>query len=101
MRVQWHFKDGGCAAGGGSAGTGFKSFPVGPPRLVEVNVRVDDARENCQAARVDFEFRRARQISSDRIELSVTDSDVLLAAANEQIEIAHVCGSNGAPQTRS
>ena len=74
------------SAGRSRARTSGEAFPFRPARLVEMNVGVDDARENCQAARIDFQFRRARQISSERDDLSVTDSDVLFAAANEQID---------------
>src|SRR5438874_5951964 len=89
MRIQRHLKHGRCSAGRSRARTSGEAFPFRPARLVEMNVGVDDARENCQAARIDFQFRRARQISSERGNLSVTDSDVLLVTANEQIELAH------------
>src|SRR5437773_4122879 len=53
-----------------------------------MNVGVDDAGENHQIARTDFQLRRARKIVSERDNFPFADSDVLLAS-NEQIEITH------------
>src|SRR2546421_7761945 len=88
MRIQRHLEHGRCSAGGSRARASLESFPFCPPRFVEMNVRVDDPRKDRQIARINFQFSGAGQVVSERDKLSVTDCDVLLVAANEQIEIA-------------
>ena len=67
-----------------------------------MNVRVNDAGENCQIMRIDFRFRRTCQVLRDGDNLAFADSDVLLATTHEQIEITHALRvREGVPHTRS
>src|SRR6476646_2621988 len=89
MRVEWHLEHSRCAAGRRRPRTGSKAFPVRPSRFIKMNVRVDHARENRQAPRLDLRSRRTGQILSERNDLSIGDPDVALVSAHEQIEIMH------------
>src|ERR1700738_1002749 len=97
MRIERHFKNGGRATGRGGARASFKSFPIGSPWFVEVDVRIDHAGKDRHLRRVDLFACAAAQIRSDRREPSVDNSDVALAAAHEQIEITHA----DVPHTRN
>src|SRR5256714_15547545 len=89
MRIRRHHGPGPSAAGCGRARSGRETFPVGPARLVEMNVGVDDAGENREMVRVDFRLRRTGQTLSESGKFSLANPDVLLRASDEQIEIAH------------
>ena len=58
MAVERHVAHGGDAAGRGRGRAGEKAFPVGAAGLVEVDVRVDEAGQDVQAAGVDAPRRR-------------------------------------------
>ena len=87
LRVERHLENRGRSAGRRSARPGIESFPFGSTRLVEMNVRVDHAGKDGEVCRIDFLARGTGKIFPERDKLSFANSDILLAAAHEQIEI--------------
>ena len=85
---------------------GGKALPLGPARLVAVDVRVDPARQHMQPRGVDLLGRVAREVVSERRDLTVADRDVALTltvgrehgpATDEQVVVQRYA----APASRS
>src|SRR5437016_12942731 len=89
MRIERHVEDGCCATGGGSARACCESFPIRSARLIEVDVGVDHSGENQQLSCIDFFTGRPAQVFANCHEFSASNSDVLLTATHDQIEIIH------------
>ena len=65
MGVEGHLGHGRRAADRAGGRAGCPAFPIGPPRLVEVNMDVDDARKDVQPAGIDLLARRARDLGGN------------------------------------
>ena len=108
--VERHVDDGRDPAGGRGLGGRAEALPLGAPRLVQVHVRVDDARRDEQLLRVDDGHARrdrrverghgadlaALDVQRRRPELAV-DQDAL--AADHQVVAQRVPSRNGAART--
>jgi len=50
--VERHVHQHGVAAGGRGASGGEKTFPLGAPRIIDVHVRIHQARQDCRVAEI-------------------------------------------------
>src|SRR5438874_1938869 len=84
MGVQWHLEYGADTAPCRAAGAGFPSFPLGAAGLIEVDVTVDDARKDNQAAGID-DFSTIRDLTADRCDDAIGDGNLgwLLASRED------------------
>ena len=69
-------------------------------RVVEVDVRVDGAREDEQAARVDLLVRSALELRTDRGDHAVGDREVGVVAADQEV-VRHASASTASTSTSS
>src|SRR6266545_775476 len=75
MRVERHFEDGRDAPGRRTARSRIPTFPLGAARLVEVDVGIDNARQDDQPGGVDDVFSIA-DLTADGADCAVRDGDV-------------------------
>src|SRR2546421_8350202 len=75
MSVERHLEHRGHAAGRGAPGAGFPTLPVGAAGLVEMHVRIDDARQDDEARSVD-DFAAVADFATDGCDDSVSDGDI-------------------------
>ena len=108
--VERHVDDGRDPAGGGGLGRGLEPLPLGAPRVVDVDVRVDDARAAAPrrrpARRRLPRARRGRTPAPRRDDAPVLDRDVGAALAvgqdrppgsHQQVVLAHGVAPVSAP----
>ena len=97
-RVQRHVEEARATTGGEGRGAGRESLPLGPARIVEVDVRIDDAGEDVEAGGVDLRRGIALELGADLGDQAVEDPDVgpcntvrpyHPGSADENIEGAH------------
>jgi len=75
MRVERHFEHRRDAAGRRAARSGFPAFPVGPPWLIEMNVRVYNAWKYNEPGSID-DFFAIANFTTDGADRAVRDADV-------------------------
>ena len=92
MSVERHLEHRCRAAARSGARSGGETFPLGATRFVEMNMGVDDARQNDQSGRVNFFRGRTAEVFAERDDPSIRDSDVRLGT-DDKIEVRH--GGNG------
>ena len=97
-RVQRHVEEARATTGREGRGAGREPLPVGPARIVEVHVRIDDAGEDVEAGGVDLRRGIALELRADLGDQAVEDPDVgpcntvrphHPGSADENIEGAH------------
>src|SRR5215212_4247966 len=97
MGVERHLGDGRGAADSASGRAGCPTLPIGPPRLVEMDMDVNNAWKNVQPAGIDHFARRACDLRGDLDDPVISDRDDRAtgrhdrAAAYEKVEPRH-CG---------
>ena len=79
VTVQWHVTHGGDAACGRGRCAAEEALPLGTARLIEVDVRVDEPRQDVETAGVDHCVGTGRRIGwKDRRNAAIFDEDVSL-----------------------
>ncbi len=98
MGVEGHLGHGRRAADRAGGRASCPTLPIGPPRLVEVNMDIDDTRKDVQSAGIDLLARRARDLGETSTICPVADRDVRdadaigchdRATAHEKVESRH------------
>src|SRR5438128_7591842 len=88
MRIERHIENRRGPPRGGRLRSGFKSFPRGATRFVEMHVGVNHSWKNGQLCRVDLLLSGTGQIRSEGDYFAVGDADVRVTT-DDNIEIAH------------
>lgn len=87
--VQRHVEKRGAATSSEGAGAGGEAFPVGAAGFVEMDMGVDPTGQDQGVADVDFLTGRPGNVGACRSDDAITDRKCAVAAADDEIVVAH------------